>query len=76
MYTRTCCFLMTLQTLPLDDEGFSGSGRVAKLAGFSLHAGVMAEANDRNKLERLWRYITRPALSEQRLPVTEEGRVC
>ena len=32
--------VMTLQTLPPDDEGFSGSGRVAKLAGFSLHAGV------------------------------------
>ncbi|MCP4986072.1 MAG: hypothetical protein GY928_08395 [Colwellia sp.] len=30
--------------------------RVANVAGFSLHAGVMAEAHQRDKLERLCRY--------------------
>ncbi|OPD68472.1 IS91 family transposase, partial [Pseudomonas aeruginosa] len=34
---------------------------------FSLHAGVAAEAHESHKLEKLCRYITRPAISEQRL---------
>jgi hypothetical protein len=53
---------MTLQTLPdVDDELVTT--RVANVAGFSLHAGVAAKANERAKLERLCRYITRPAVS-------------
>jgi hypothetical protein len=40
-----------------------GSDRVAKEAGFSLHAGVSTEAHQRDKLERLCRYATRPAIS-------------
>jgi hypothetical protein len=36
----------------------------------SLHAGVAAEAWERSKLERLCRYITRPAVSEKRLSLT------
>jgi hypothetical protein len=40
---------------------------VAKLAGFSLHAGVAAKAHQQDKLERLCRYIARPAVSEKRL---------
>ena len=45
------------------------------MAGFSLHAGVMAEAHQRDKLERLCRYIARPAISEKRLSVLEGGRI-
>ena len=37
--------------------------RLAKEAGFSLHAGVAARADQRKKLERLCRYIARPAAS-------------
>ena len=37
------------------------SDRVANVAGFNLHAGVMSDAQDRNKLERLFHYITRSA---------------
>jgi len=54
--------VFTLQTLPGVEEPFSGSAGQA--AGFSLHAGVAARANQRDKLERLCRYITRPAVSE------------
>ena len=46
-----------------------------KVAGFSLHAGVAAKARERNKLERLCRYITRPAVSEKRLSLTAHGKV-
>jgi hypothetical protein len=36
----------------------------ADIDGFSLHAAVRIEAHDRRRLERLCRYITRPALSD------------
>ena len=44
-------------------------------AGFSLHAGVATKANERIKLERLCRYITRPAVSTKRLSLTRNGQV-
>ena len=46
-----------------------------KVARFSLHAGVAAKARERKKLERLCRYIARPAVSEQRLSLTSKGNV-
>ena len=45
------------------------------VAGFSLHAGVAAKAHQRQKLERLCRYISRPPVSEQRLSLTPHGNV-
>jgi len=48
---------------------------VGEVAGFNLHAGVAARADQRRKLERLCRYITRPAVSEQRLSLTAQGKV-
>ncbi len=65
--------VLTLQTLPaIDEPPDIGVGNVA---GFSLHAGVAAKANERHKLERLCRYITRPAVSEKRLSLTAHGQV-
>ncbi len=43
--------------------------------GFSLHAAVRVEARDRKRLEQLCRYITRPALSEQRVQLDAAGQV-
>jgi len=60
--------VFTLQTLPASDELLDDA--VSKVAGFSLHAGVAAKAQERNKLERLYRYISRPAVSAQRLSLT------
>ena len=63
----------TLQTLPaIEDEG---SSRVASMDGFSLHAGVATQAHERDKLERVCRYITRPAVSEKRLSLTSSGNI-
>ncbi len=59
--------------LPAIDEAFTT--RAGNVAGFSLHAGVAAKASERDKLERLCRYITRPAVSEKRLSLTEHGQV-
>ena len=64
-----------MQTLPPDDDSPCGSDRVAKEAGFSLHAGVSTEAHQRDKLERLCRYICRPAVSEKRLALTSNGSI-
>jgi len=65
--------VLTLQTLPAIDEPFTT--RAGNVAGFSLHAGVVAKAHERDKLERLCHYITRPAVSEKRLSLTEHGQV-
>ena len=67
--------VFTLQTIPPKPGLPPGSERVAKLAGFSLHAGVAAKAHQRDKLERLCRYISRPAVSEKRLSLTSTGKV-
>ena len=66
--------VMTLQTLgDCGDDPFTT--RVGNVAGFSLHAGIATKANERAKLERLCRYITRPAVSIKRLSMTRNGRV-
>ena len=50
---------------------------LCKFAGppLSLHAGVASAAHEREKLERLCRYITRPAVSTERLSLTAQGNV-
>jgi hypothetical protein len=47
----------------------------ADIDGFSLHAAVRVEAHDRKRLEQLCRYITRPALSDQRVQLNDAGQV-
>jgi ribosomal protein S27E len=66
--------VFTLQSVPAGPEGEQKKG-VAQAAGFSLHAGVGIEAEQRGKLERLCRYVSRPAVAEQRLALTERGEV-
>ncbi len=66
--------VFTLQTLPGIEED-DRYAQVAKEAGFSLHAGVAAQAWERDKLERLCRYISRPAVSEKRLSMTSAGNI-
>ena len=44
-------------------------------AGFSLHAGVATKVHQWKKLERLCRYIARPAISEKRLSLTGQSKV-
>lgn len=65
--------VFTLQTLPAIDESFTSAA--GNVAGFSLHAGVATRAHERDKLERLCRYISRPAVSEKRLSLTEHGKI-
>lgn len=47
----------------------------ADMQGFSLHASVRCGAKDRQGLEQLCRYITRPALANERLQCNAVGQV-
>ena len=56
---------------------------IAQLSGFSLHAcprmresgaGTVCEAHERDSLERLCRYIARPAVSNERLSINDCGQ--
>jgi uncharacterized protein (DUF983 family) len=47
----------------------------ADIDGFSLHAAVRVEAHDRKRLDQLCRYITRPALSDERVRLNAAGQV-
>ena len=42
---------------------------------FSLHAGIVANASQRDKLEHLARYVARPPVATERLSLTEGGLV-
>ena len=43
--------------------------------GFSLHAATFVPTHDRAALERLLRYILRPAIAAERVSLREDGRV-
>ena len=47
----------------------------ADIDGFSLHATVRCGADDRQALEQLCRYITRPALANERVQTNATGQV-
>lgn len=47
----------------------------ADIDGFSPHATVRVATHDRKRLERLCRYITRPALSDERVQCDAAGQL-
>jgi hypothetical protein len=47
----------------------------ASVAQFSLHANVYCAPNQRDKLEKLCRYVARPAVAEERLKLKSNGDV-
>ena len=65
----------TLQTVAPMLTAPAGDERLAKHSGFSLHAGVAAAVHQRDKVERLCRYIARPAIATTRLALTAQGLV-
>ena len=57
---------------------FEPGALCAEIDGFSLHAKVRVDANDRERLERLerlCRYVARPPIATERLSLAEDGRV-
>ncbi|MDP3662818.1 MAG: IS91 family transposase [Nitrosomonas sp.] len=67
--------LLTLKTVAAQNLEQSGQEYCANAHGFSLHAGVRYAMNQRNKLERLCRYITRPAIADERLARNKDGQI-
>jgi len=65
----------TLQSLPGTPLPQPGKPFLASADGFSLHAGVSAGADERKKVERLCRYLARPAIATGRLSLTSQGQV-
>ena len=58
-----------------DNDHAATKGLVAKNSGFSLHAGVATKAHERDRLEKVCRYIARPAVAEERISTNEQGDV-
>ena len=69
---RKAFMIRTIRPLDRPDPGLE---RVAKANGFSLHAGVSCEGHQKNKRERLCRYISRPAVAVPRLSLSSTGKV-
>jgi hypothetical protein len=65
--------VFTLQTLPAEPD--APRPEVAESSGFSLHAGIAAKASQRDKIERLARYVSRPPVATERLSLTPAGNV-
>ncbi len=64
------------EVVPIDtDSDYERKPLCANEQGFSLHAAVRCHANERLKLERLCRYITRPALANDRVKINAKGQV-
>jgi hypothetical protein len=66
--------VLSLQTVPSRAADSQQPGCV-NAHGFSLHAGVRCGAHQRKELERLCRYITRPAIANERLQHNPAGQV-
>ena len=68
--------LFTLQMVAPRLQGLEAEPNgAARAGGFSLHAGVDIAPNEREKLERLCRYVSRPPVASERLALTASGQV-
>jgi len=78
-HVRPCCsrplILWTPGPIRPLDRPDPALERVAKANGFSLHAGVSCEGHQKDKRERLCRYIARPAVAVPRLSLSSTGKV-
>jgi Putative transposase len=66
--------VLSLQSTSPRGEGATPA-LCANLHGFSLHAAVRCGANQRKEFERLCRYITRPAIANERVKRNRAGQV-
>ena len=64
--------VFTLQTLPAEPDA---PREVAESSGCSLHAGIAAKGSQRDKLEHLARYVSRPPVATERLSLTDSGHL-
>ena len=69
---RKAFMIRTIRPLDRPDPALR---RVAKASGFSLHAGVSCEALQKDKRERIFRYIASPPVAVPRLSLSSTGKV-
>ena len=74
MGPRAGCKVLSLQYAPSRPLQINQQ-LCANAHGFSLHAGVRCDADQRSELEQLCRYVTRPAIANERLSVNRAGQV-
>jgi hypothetical protein len=67
--------VLSLQSVPSADKP-STPDLCAKLHGFTLHAAVRWGADQRKEVEHLCRYITRPAIANERLKRNRAAKWC
>jgi len=72
-YPRAGQEVLTVQGVMPNHKHFTQA--CADSTGFSLHAAVRGKADDRQTLERLCRYITRPVLANERVQTNAAGQV-
>ncbi len=61
--------------IELEDVDFVPGKHCARVQGVSRHAGVVVDAHDRKRLERLCRYILRGPVATERLSELPDGRI-
>ncbi len=61
--------------IEIEDVELRVGEQCASVQGFSLHAGVAVGGQDRARLERLCRYISRPPIARERLLELPDGRI-
>ena len=68
--------VLTLKTVPIQStqQPQPSQACCVNAHGFSLHADVRCAMNQHDKLERLCRTITRPAIADERLTRNKDGQ--
>jgi hypothetical protein len=67
--------VLRVGSAPAGEATFAPGELCADVDGFSLHANVRIRRGERDRLERLCRYVARPALSTERLSLSKHGNV-
>lgn len=60
---------------PSEHEGEVRSAACVSAGGYSVHAATAIKAHERERLERLVRYMARPAISEERVTAVDDNTI-
>ena len=72
---RRGCRVLRLGSSGADAAATIPGKRCADVAGFNVHANTRARANERDRLERLVKYLARPPIANDRLTELPDGRL-
>ena len=60
---------------PAEHEGDVRSSSCVTAGGYSVHAATAIKAHERDRLERLVRYMARPAISDERVTIADNNNI-